>query len=216
MKKIIIDLLKKCDMFSPWPIFYSFRMSKAEKEVFDEVIKKSKEYLEFWSGGSTIRVLQKSKAKIYSVESSIDWLQLMRKYFIIRYFEGKRLSFFRINIGETKDWGFPVNNDSRELFPNYSWNIFTMIDFQFLDTILIDGRFRVACTINIIIHMYAFDNSNKIIIIHDFWNREYYHTVLNYLDVIGKTDTLGIFTIKKNLDIAKLKNDYASFKFDCR
>ncbi len=61
-------------------------MSNDEIVIFDEVIKESRHYLEFGLGGSSFRAIQKSKAKIYTVESSHEWLNYMRQYIIVRYF----------------------------------------------------------------------------------------------------------------------------------
>ncbi|WP_232473249.1 hypothetical protein [Brachyspira sp. SAP_772] len=67
-----------------------------------------------------------------------------------------------------------------------------------IDTILVDGRFRVACVLNSIFYC-----RNAVIIIHDFFNREYYNVLLNYLDIVEKADTLGVFKIKKILILIK-------------
>ncbi len=220
MRKKYRDFIKKnirrIDLHSPWPIFYPWVMSKKEKEIFDSTIKKSKGYLEFGSGGSTIRALQKSNAKIYSVDSSKEWIGYMRKHLIVRYYEGKRLDFFYVNIGPTKEWGLPVDDSSKHLFPQFSSSVFNVVNPESVDTFLVDGRFRVACVLSTIIHLSALGDYNKIIIIHDFWNREHYHVVLSYLKVIDRADTLGVFNIKENLNLADVRQDYERYKFDTR
>ncbi|WP_248723368.1 hypothetical protein [Seonamhaeicola sp. ML3] len=220
MKKLTNFLKKnvrKVDSYLPRPIFHPWRMSKNEKKTFDELIKKSSYYLEFGSGGSTIRALMKSNTKIYSVDSSSEWIDFMRKYKIIRHFEGKRLDFFHVNIGPTIEWGNPADDSSKSLYPNFSSQVFEKINPEMLDTIFIDGRFRVACILKTIIHLHNSGNyHNKIIMVHDFWNREYYHEVLRYLKIMRKIDTFGVFCLKENLDINDVKEDYNHFKFDIR
>lgn len=100
--------IHRLDKLSPYPVFYPFVMSNDEKVVFDEAIRNSNHYLEFGLGGSSLRAIQKSKANIYTVESSSDWINQMRQYMILRYFENKRLHIFPVNIGPTQDWGFPA------------------------------------------------------------------------------------------------------------
>ncbi len=207
LKKIV----RKLDMFSPYPVFYSWVMSKNERAAFDRVISKSKNYLEFGAGGSTIRALQKSNTKIYSVESSLDWIQFMRNYIVVRFFENKRLTFFNVDIGKTKFWGYPDGESSKHLFPHYSESVFESLDSKSLDVVFIDGRFRVACTLSTILNLYP--NTNHTILIHDFWIREEYHSVLKYLDLIEKVDTLGVFKIKEEIDIKEVKEEYEQFKF---
>ena len=206
----IINLIRKLEVYSPYPLFYKFRMTKNEQKVFNNHIKNSKYYLEFGSGGSTLRILQKSKAKIYSVESSSDWIDYLCKYFIIRNAREKRLFFHHVDIGQTKGWGYPVSKESIELFPNYSNSIFNTLDAGKIDTVLIDGRFRVACVLSVILNITS--NKNTTILIHDFWNREKYHRVLKYLIEVDKVDTLGVFKIKSNVDLDLVKQDYEIYK----
>ena len=90
-------------------------MSDNEKTVFDKAIRKSENYLEFGLGGSSLRAIQKSRAKIYAVESSREWIAHMRKYMILRYFENRRLFISYVDIGPTRNWGYPESNNPRNL-----------------------------------------------------------------------------------------------------
>ena len=100
-------------------------MSENERTLFESSISKSRNYLEFGLGGSTIRVLQKTKANIYTVESSPAWIAYMRRYLVLRYFENKRLFIFPVDIGQTRKWGYPESYKHQNLFPSYSSNIFS-------------------------------------------------------------------------------------------
>lgn len=208
LKKIV----RKLDMHSPYPIFYPFIMTSDEKNIFDTAIKKSRHYIEFGLGGSTLRAIQKSNTEIYAVESSPEWLAQMRNYFIFRYFENKRLHIFSVDIGPTGSWGYPEPDNDKNLFDAYSSKVFESIDGNIVDLALIDGRFRVACTLKVILACY--ENKNIKIIIHDFWNREQYHIVLKYLNVVEKADTLGVFEIKNDIDVDSVKNDFEAYKFN--
>jgi hypothetical protein len=186
-------------------------MSPEEKALFDKRVKNSRYYLEFGMGGSTFRVLQKSEAKVYAIDSSTEWISLMREYRQIRNMEKKgRLSLFHVDIGPTRVWGRPINEDHKEKFPDYSSQIFNLIDKNKVDTVLIDGRFRVACALKTILECYQ--NENLQIIIHDFWNREEYHVVLKYLDSIAKADSLGVFNIKSDIDLNAISQEYDQYK----
>lgn len=203
-------IIKKLDQCSPYPLFYPFVMSKREKVIFDDAIKKSQNYLEFGLGGSSLRAIQKSKAKIYSVESSPKWISFMRKYSIVWYFENKRLFIFPVDIGPTREWGYPKADDSQNLFGSYSSNIFKAIDGKSIDLALIDGRFRVACTLKVILECHQ--NNDLKILIHDFWNRENYHVVLKYLNVLNQVDTIGLFSIKNTISLKSVAEDYEAYK----
>ncbi|MDG2212314.1 MAG: hypothetical protein P8M70_00665 [Verrucomicrobiota bacterium] len=213
MKHQINSLLEKLDKYSPHPIFYKFVMSKVERAIFDKSISKAENYLEFGLGGSTLRALQKSNAKIYSVESSHEWISYMREYSIIRNNENKRLVISAVDIGPTQEWGIPREDNNRNLFPAYSENIFNEINKNELDTALVDGRFRAACALKIILECHQ--NDKLQLMIHDFWNRQEYHVVLKYLNTIDKADSLGLFCIKKNVDLESAYKDYQVYKYIC-
>lgn len=206
--KNIIELDKK----STTPQAYDLIMSAEEKELFIETIKDSsvRNYLEFGSGGSTFTALLNSQANVFSVESNLDFIDHLRTWDYIKESEkNKRLIFEHINIGKVGDWGMPLEKEKIELFPNYSELIFKKHNIRF-DCILIDGRFRIACTLNSILNGCVFTKY----IIHDFWNRPKYRIVLKYLDVIAYEGTMLIARAKGNINITQLCNDINRFKYD--
>ena len=121
---------------------------------------------------------------------------------------------FRVDIGPTGEWGYPKSNDQPHLFEKYSSDIFYLVPAHNLDLVLIDGRFRVACTLKSIMVCHA--NPGFRILIHDFWNRKHYHILLNYLDTVEQVESIGLFTIKPEIDWQALRSDYEKFKFDSR
>jgi len=211
LTRMLKNALRKLDQYSPYPLLYTINMSENEKTVFDRALKKSSVYLEFGMGGSTLRAIQKSKVKIYTVESSPEWITAMREYIIIRYFENKRLFIFPVHIGQTRAWGYPETDDNRN-FPAYSSNVFKFVDKAAIDLVFVDGRFRVACALKTILECHM--NDSLELLFHDFWNREKYRVVLKYLDTLDRADTLGAFSIKKNIELESARNDYEAYKFD--
>lgn len=203
--------LRRIDKYSPYPVFSTFEMTKAEKIMFKKNIENSGSYLEFGMGGSTIYALKNSDAKIYSVESSKEWIKHMREYFYIRNSEKTRLKLFQIDIGETKEWGHPVGEESKEKFPDYSGKIFESLDTQSLDSILVDGRFRVACALKAALECKG--NEKLRVMIHDFWNREKYHKVLEYLEECESVDKLVVLKLKNDIDLEQLQKEYDIYKF---
>lgn len=202
--------LKKLDRLSPYPLLYPFVMSEKEKAIFDKAIKRSRHYLEFGLGGSTLRAIQRSKAMIYTVESSAEWIHDMREYRIVRHAERVRLCIFPVDIGPVVQWGFPGSDTVKHAFEAYSSKFFQSFDSRMIDLVLVDGRFRVACALKTVLA--CRDNDTITILIHDFWDRPYYHVVLKYLDTIDRVDTLGVFSIKKEVDLRSAANDYELYK----
>jgi hypothetical protein len=84
-----------------------------------------------------------------------------------------------------------------------TWNIYPnmwLTKSEEPDLVLIDGRFRVACALTVLL------NSDKpYVIIHDFNNRSQYHCILIFYDVIESVDTLVVLKKKEvyDKDLAK-------------
>lgn len=212
LKKTLKKAAGILDRLSPYPMLYSFVMSEEEKAIFDIKIRTSRNYLEFGLGGTTLRALKKSTAKVFVVESSSDWISKIRQYALVRYFEGKRLFITHVDIGPTIEWGFPESDHLQDRFPDYSSNIFLKIDGRMIDLALIDGRFRVACALKVVLECHL--NNHIEILIHDFWNREHYHVLLEYLDVVARVDTLGVFSIKRDVDLKSALRDYEAYRYN--
>lgn len=182
----------------------------AEITLFTQYALKSKAYIEFGCGGSTFLLCYLTQAQIFSVESNPAFInELSQNSLIQNALAHNRLRFYPINIGEVKKWGFPKDESHRQNFPLYSQSIFVSLDsaqLSQIDTIFIDGRFRVACALNAILHC-----PKSLIIIHDFFNRPHYHILLDFLECIDSANNLGIFQAKPTLNkqaIIKLLQDY--------
>lgn len=177
-------------------------MTIGEKETLYSYIAKSTHYLEFGAGESTVYASSVPTLKtITSVESSEQFVndQLMHKPAIANALATAKLSFHFVDIGETVAWGYPKNNLKKHLWPNYALSVFRQKSNH--DVILVDGRFRVACTLNAVLN--APDDCT--ILIHDFWNRPEYYVVLRFLKIAGNVDTLGIFKKADNLNLNELQ-----------
>lgn len=197
---------------SPIPIFHPFKMTKAEKRLIDKIIAKSQHYLEFGMGGSTFFVLQRSSAHVYAVDSSEEWIALMRRFKFIRNKEKQgRVDLNYVSIGPTGRWGRPQGMEFRDLFPNYTAEIFKRIDPKLIDTVLVDGRFRVACALKSLLHCGS--NENFTVLIHDF-ERPRYHSVLEFFDIAEQADRLAALKVKKDVDLKAVQAMYDEYKFN--
>jgi len=188
-------------------------MTKNELDVLKKILSTSKKYLEFGAGTSTEVALSFGNIKtLHSVESSLSFIQssLLANDLIHEAIDKKRLNLHYINIGETVNWGYPKDSSHKALWPNYAKVAASKnIDY---DAVLIDGRFRITCALNVLLSR---SNATKIII-HDFWNRNYYHEILNFVDVSISVDTLGVFTKRTNFDINLVHSLLLKHQFDPR
>lgn len=203
----------KIDKYSPYPFLYPIVLSDSEKELFDSAVEGAKKCLEFGLGGSTIRTLQKSNAHITSVETDLDWICRMREYRYLRKSELNRLEIFQIDIGKSGKWGYPETENDGSKFPDYSSKVFEKIDPSEVDLVYVDGRFRAACVLKTIEKCC---NNNLRILIHDFWSREFYHFLLDHIEMVERSGTLGLFKVGENVELEKIRDLYEHYKYDPR
>ena len=221
IKKYIFDYIKKSNFIQSlyWElkgaIFYVSAtpskvpwMTEAEKKLFYEAISDSNVILEFGSGGSTVYALEQGK-KVFSIESSKWFVRLMKKSPIIQNALKKgNLLYHQVQMGTTKECSVPLNSERGELYWKKSIETISststpiVIDYwDKIDTIFIDGRYRVACALNALIN---FPNVNKFII-HDYTNRPQYHILEKFFIHKKGADTLAILSPPANINIKEIK-----------
>lgn len=202
--------LLKSDQKSISPKLFPIALSEKEKKFLIKHCQKCNNYLEFGSGGSTFLVLLNTAIKnITSIESDPNWISYLEKWdFIINKEKEERLKFKYINIGKVGFLGIPKDPEAKNLYPSYSNEIFK--EEKNFDFVFIDGRFRVACALQTILNC----NKNTTILIHDFNNREEYHCILKYLDILDTMDTMAIFKIKENINTQEILKDYETYKYN--
>lgn len=153
--------------------------------------------LEYGCGGSTALAASTRDRRVFSVESDPAWLRKVEAHPAIKIASARgRVSLNYVNIGPTKKWGKPLNEDCRHNWPLYS--SLPWLKQSDYDLIFVDGRFRVAC----ILHSVLRAGRDALIVVHDFWNRPDYHVVLPFLDWKQSCRTLGVFQRRHEVDKA--------------
>lgn len=181
-------------------------MSAAERRLFKQSLENATRYFEFGSGGSTVWAVQQGLV-VEGVESDARWVNALKQRL------GPACRVETVDIGPTGDWGYPTSASSIDKFPDYSRAIHQH-EIAF-DLILVDGRFRVACILAAIQHIVRWHNEpqNARLFIHDFWNRQQYHTVLEFLEPVERVETAGVFKVKPDCDfgrVSKLWHEFAT------
>jgi len=173
-------------------------MTDRDCELLNERLDKTKLYLEFGCGGSTYQAMMKPNIQhVYSVESDHLWISKLKS---MPFFKTNRLkvSFLFIDIQTTANkLGYPGSKSKPADKAKYSRAITTLNPklLKKIDTVLIDGRFRVACAL----HCFNSISNDAIVMFDDFVKRKHYHVVLDYYNIIQKGDNL-VFLQKKSVD----------------
>jgi protein O-GlcNAc transferase len=187
-----------------------FNMTAEELAFLQGRLSSSRRYLEFGAGTSTAMAVKTAGIEsIDTVESSKPFIetQLLNQPALQEAVEASRLRIHWIDIGPTGDWGTPSDPATRHLWPGYSSRIFAKAAGW--DLILIDGRFRVACCLNSILHT----DPACLILIHDFSLRKEYSVVLEFLDIVDRLGTFVLLRRKKGIDTRKVEKLYEKYRF---
>lgn len=148
--------------------------------IYKKYISKSKHYFEYGSGGSTYEaVMTPTIEHVYSVESDKAWIDKIKTTIS----DSSKCTFFYVDLKSIGNWGNPGKQCKVSDYKNYS-DAIHMVDKSKIDTVLIDGRFRVACALK------CLELDNAIVLIDDFLDRPYYHIVLDYYDIIEKGERM--------------------------
>lgn len=160
-------------------------------EYYKQVISKCNNYMEFGSGGSTIYASNNITGKGLSFESDEEWYNNIKNNII-----NKNYQVIYIDIESEKDnWGYPGNKCNVDKQKLYSTKFKEYISDLHPDVILIDGRYRVSCALQI--HSYISDNCR--VLFDDFLNRNHYHIVLEYYDIVTNVNNMVELKKKNNI-----------------
>ena len=118
-----------------------------------------------------------------------------------------------LQIGTTGEWGFPLSHEPVVAWLNYHQAIWDVVDASKLDFVLVDGRFRVACALQLLLRT---REKTPLIMVHDFTPREYYHVLLEYFDVVEEADTAVIMERKAPVSFAEVALCVQRHQFDNR
>jgi len=178
-------------------------MTPREIEFYDGLLASARRIVEYGVGGSTEMAVKRENVElIRSIESDAAWLKMVLSVPAIMTAErALRCVIVHVDIGTTKEWGYPVDGSRRDAWPQYAarpWDP----SLPRPDLVLVDGRFRVACVMQSVLN----GSPETTIAIHDFWDRPYYHAVLPFLDWIASTERFGAFHPRASFDRDMARN----------
>jgi hypothetical protein len=173
-------------------------------EVFFLVskLKKSKNYLEYGSGFSTIEACKYVRGKIVSVETNQEYIDYIVKKFKSENLDFTKITFLHSYIGVTGAWGYPVNSEEIKQWPKYAINESRDRDLGLPnpDLCLIDGRFRVAT----FTWLYLTSPGLQVVF-DDYFDRPHYHIVESFIQPKDRVGRIALFRIPRFRSAKKLK-----------
>jgi hypothetical protein len=149
---------------------------------FAAQLRTSSFYLEYGSGGSTI-LADRLGVRTVSVESDRFYAKAVRKSLAPE----SSVQLVVADIGPTRDLGRPLFRRP-EHWKRYVRAPFCCFGQDFPDFILIDGRFRVACALEVARRAHL-NRSTSLLMVDDYDARPHYHILEKYLgsaDIVGR------------------------------
>jgi hypothetical protein len=163
-------------------------MSEAELALYGSLLKGADSVVEFGAGGSTLYALNCGVRRMVSVESDPAWISRLRSGAdIIAAEKEGRLTLIHVDVGKVTRYGAPDDASMCSRWPDYPlapWDACSRPD-----VVLVDGRFRVACIAQAVLHC----RRTARIAVHDFWRRPNYHEALQVLEWLSSVESLGVF-----------------------
>ena len=186
----IFKMLQKMRDSIIWPVKDKLQfkpiMSDLDLIVFSYFMREDSVYFEFGSGGSTNIAFFYNVSKIYSVESDKEWHEKLKSKNI-------KVNYLTKDLKNRGNMGYPGPNTNVDDWKKY----IQAYDKKYkANVILIDGRFRVACALDI----FSKITNDTLVLIHDYTFRKNYHIIENYYIKIKSWDTLSAFFKNPNIE----------------
>jgi len=166
---------------SDWP---ALSFPPAEAELLRSTYGITRVILEYGSGGSTILASEQPGKLIFSVESDRNWSIRLQAEIDARDLPSPA-HLCHVDIGPTGDWGRPVSSDAWTRFHRYPLAIWDEPFFRQPDVVLIDGRFRPACFMAVLLRT----RKPVTVLFDDYTTRPVYHSVEAFLtpsEIVGR------------------------------
>jgi hypothetical protein len=158
--------------------------------LFKSLINNIENYFEYGCGKSTEYMYRHSNCKIYSVDTSKEWVDRIRN--VSEKKNEDRLNLNWVDVGEIADWGRPKSYAKRHNFLLYSkWFWESEVS---PDLVLIDGRFRVLCFLTSL----KFAPVGTKIIFDDYSNRPFYHVAEEFSPILDRCGRQVLFESTQN------------------
>jgi len=154
-------------------------------------------YLEYGSGGSTTLAASNPGLSIISVDS--DW-KLLRCVKLLLAEKGalERTILKFVDLGPVGENGYPVGKTDFGYWHHYAMGPWIFCEEKNLapDLILIDGRFRRACTLASLI----FAAPGTRLLFDDYLDRDHYHSIERHVSPVNCMDRMAEFVRPSALD----------------
>ncbi len=177
--------------------------SRKANNFFIKKLEKTRFFFEYGSGSSTLYA-DKKKLNYISIETDKRFFNSL----LFKLKKKKSLKYF--SLGIVGEFSYPIVCSEKQVI-NYINSIDIYLKKKKIpDLILVDGRFRIACCLNLLTKI---GNKRSTIVLDDYKERKEYHYLNNFFEV-KKIGRLGILKPKRNLKYNN--NIIENFYLNCK
>lgn len=160
-------------------------MTSHEQDVLARAYANAESVFEWGMGSSTLIAAHVGIERLTAVDSAPIWVDQVRTIL-----NQTTYTFRHADVGPISSYGNPKDESNRLRWPGYSLQV--TLDKNPFDVYLVDGRFRVACACQALLH----GRSDSLVLVHDFFRHEY-EVVLTLADMVKRENMLAVLR-KKN------------------
>lgn len=169
-------------------------MPDTEADHLRACYKEARVILEYGSGGSTELAAQMPGKLVISVESDRGWARALRRK-ISEADPVAPVIVHHVDIGATGAWGRPVDDRNWKAYHRYPNTVWDAPFFRHPDLVLIDGRFRTACLMTVILRCVT----PVTVLFDDYADRPRYHLVEQIIRPVRLIGRLAEFRVVPGL-----------------
>ena len=147
--------------------------------------------LEYGSGGSTVLASEQPGKLVFSVESDQAGAIRLQHEIDLRNLPSPAL-VYHVDIGPTGDWGRPLGSEAWTRFYQYPLAIWDEPFFRQPDVVLVDGRFRAACLMAVLLRT----QKPVTVLFDDYAERPAYHSVGAFVKPTKIVGRMAVFDVQ--------------------
>ena len=129
--------------------------------------------------------------RVFSVESDQAWALGMQGWFAAHP-PASAVVIHWVDLGPTKEWGMPVNDRGWRRYCHYPLSVWERADFQHPDVVLVDGRFRAACLLTVLVRI----TRPVLVLFDDYKGRAAYHGVEEFVKPVALIGRMARFELE--------------------
>lgn len=162
-----------------------------------------KRVAEWGIGDSTILAKEGLVQYLVGIDSSSEWVAKVQELV-------PRFDLRHVDIGPVGAWGYPLDESNKRDWPHYSLALQNEKPF---DIYFVDGRFRVACLCQALLHGHWDSN----IVLHDYTaDRPWYNAILEVAEIGAQVDKLAMLKRKPDVSDETIWKLWEKHKYDIR